>query len=827
MKLSPTALAVLLAAPTTLAFAPIRQSYRTALRPLHAEDSSPDELPAKRSQEDAAYDYVAQNELKVLATAIEQDIPLSKAYNYDTPEEARGYAIEQKVRAMGLDPEEIKIALGVTSIADINPNDPNMYIRHRPGKYGWTPPQLTPEAQKVHDENLLQELTPEERDLNWQDHKKGYNGYVESHKFPNPLRAEAAYKLYVQSYEADPWYDLNERLEDAVMYDDQDSIDYLKPLIEKVGGPPNCLKDKLTPEGYVSSKDIYGLTLVSNERLKEMIEAEKFNQFDESSRQYATVRKLEDIEWKKEVESEEFKKAEADYIKKEQEWNRRMELAGFIMGNREVDFEEWEEKREEAEMERQELLQQWKELGKEKTPEETFWDMDERKKVLSETFNKVAAENRRKDTLFTEEEEIQFDEFGTPIVDPDFFKSNRPMTNVEKYMEALKYDANGNLRPIGDEDVFNAELDPDTEINEGSSCTSGPLTVDVNSCYNAEQSDPQARKHTFQYTVRITNNSEKDTVQLLSRKFFIQPLMNKYKDVVEGQGVTGRQPILKPGEVFEYTSTAPLNTRPISSTIIAARMSGEYRYCTLKEGQETATEEQINGGQGEAAAQLGMFHFVFPEDQRVKVTWTDEDDDDEDDDDASPTVVYSKQPARSAPRAAQDAQTVPKAQANTLPGDPDMTSGNIAGTPNQSSDTVSSDVRVVVTTKFLPERSDKDSNKFTFAYNVRISNEKKDQAIQLVSRRFEIQNIGSQTRDVVQGANVTGRQPVLKPGENFEYTSTAPLFTVPMLDKTRVLSRMSGEFNCVLLADDGVTPLSSTPLKAELGTIHFVLPEDQ
>jgi multidrug resistance efflux pump len=84
-----------------------------------------------------------------------------------------------------------------------------------------------------------------------------------------------------------------------------------------------------------------------------MIEAEKFNQFDESSRQYATVRKLEDIEWKKEVESEEFKKAEADYIKKEQEWNRRMELAGFIMGNRDVDFEEWEEKREEAEMERQ------------------------------------------------------------------------------------------------------------------------------------------------------------------------------------------------------------------------------------------------------------------------------------------------------------------------------------------------------------------------------------------------------------------------------------------------------------------------------------------
>ena len=39
------------------------------------------------------------------------------------------------------------------------------------------------------------------------------------------------------------------------------------------------------------------------------------------------------------------------------------------------------------------------------------------------------------------------------------------------------------------------------------------------------------------------------------------------------------------------------------------------------------------------------------------------------------------------------------------------------------------------------------------------------QNIQLVSRRFEIQTIGSETKDVVQGPGVTGRQPILKPGE--------------------------------------------------------------
>jgi uncharacterized protein affecting Mg2+/Co2+ transport len=97
--------------------------------------------------------------------------------------------------------------------------------------------------------------------------------------------------------------------------------------------------------------------------------------------------------------------------------------------------------------------------------------------------------------------------------------------------------------------------------------------------------------------------------------------------------------------------------------------------------------------------------------------------------------------------------------------------------------------------------------------------------IQLVSRRFEIQTIGATNKDVVQGPGVTGRQPVLKPGESFEYTSTAPLSVRPMLDKTRVVARMSGEYNFVQLAEDGKSPLSSTPMKAELGPFHFILPE--
>ena len=61
-----------------------------------------------------------------------------------------------------------------------------------------------------------------------------------------------------------------------------------------------------------------------------------------------------------------------------------------------------------------------------------------------------------------------------------------------------------------------------------------------------------------------------------SRRFEIQTVRVRQKDVAQGQGVTGRQPILKPGEIFEYTSTAPLSVRPLGATTIAARMKGTY-----------------------------------------------------------------------------------------------------------------------------------------------------------------------------------------------------------------------------------------------------------
>jgi ApaG protein len=338
------------------------------------------------------------------------------------------------------------------------------------------------------------------------------------------------------------------------------------------------------------------------------------------------------------------------------------------------------------------------------------------------------------------------------------------------------------------------------------------------------------RKHCFQYTIRITNNSPSDTIQLLSRRFEIQTVGSSMKDVVQGEGVTGRTPILKPSEVFEYTSTAPLSVRPIATTVIAARMMGEYKYVTLSEGQETATEEQIKEG-GDASSELGMFHFVFPQEQRVQpVTAAYEEDDDEDDDMKTTTVSSSTSsktrsavaPPPSDKLAPQKAAVSP---ASTLPGDTDMSSGNISVNTSDSSNVSTDNVRVQVSSIYRPERSDSKLDKHCFAYNVRITNESPSQNIQLVSRRFEIQTIGSDTKDVVQGAGVTGRQPILKPDESFEYTSTAPLSVTPMPDKTAVVARMEGEYNFVLLGEDGSSPISSTPLQAKMGVFHFILPD--
>lgn len=91
------------------------------------------------------------------------------------------------------------------------------------------------------------------------------------------------------------------------------------------------------------------------------------------------------------------------------------------------------------------------------------------------------------------------------------------------------------------------------------------------------------------------------------------------------------------------------------------------------------------------------------------------------------------------------------------------------------SDTTTRGVRIQVESRFLPERSNAQTEKFVFAYTVTISNES-DATVQLISRRWVITD-GDNDVETVEGPGVVGEQPVLMPGQSFEYTSYCPLAT--------------------------------------------------
>ena len=84
------------------------------------------------------------------------------------------------------------------------------------------------------------------------------------------------------------------------------------------------------------------------------------------------------------------------------------------------------------------------------------------------------------------------------------------------------------------------------------------VRVKVESEYAPDRSDPSKNQWFFLYAVTITNEG-RETVQLLTRHWIIKDGTGHIEEV-RGPGVVGKQPILKPGESFEYTSGCPLGT---------------------------------------------------------------------------------------------------------------------------------------------------------------------------------------------------------------------------------------------------------------------------
>jgi ApaG protein len=90
-----------------------------------------------------------------------------------------------------------------------------------------------------------------------------------------------------------------------------------------------------------------------------------------------------------------------------------------------------------------------------------------------------------------------------------------------------------------------------------SDAVTNSIRVEVMSRHSPENSR-QPGEWVFEYTVRITNQGS-DTVQLLSRHWIITDAFDHVEEV-QGPGVVGEQPILAPGQSFQYSSWCPLKT---------------------------------------------------------------------------------------------------------------------------------------------------------------------------------------------------------------------------------------------------------------------------
>lgn len=94
------------------------------------------------------------------------------------------------------------------------------------------------------------------------------------------------------------------------------------------------------------------------------------------------------------------------------------------------------------------------------------------------------------------------------------------------------------------------------------------ISVKVITHFVEEQSVPELNRYVFAYTIRIRNQGSV-AAKLLTRHWVITDANGKIEEVI-GEGVVGKQPYLNPGEEFQYTSGAVLET-PVGT------MQGRYK----------------------------------------------------------------------------------------------------------------------------------------------------------------------------------------------------------------------------------------------------------
>ena len=84
------------------------------------------------------------------------------------------------------------------------------------------------------------------------------------------------------------------------------------------------------------------------------------------------------------------------------------------------------------------------------------------------------------------------------------------------------------------------------------------IAVTAHSTFLPDQSDEEEDRYVFAYTIRITNDGS-STARLVSRHWIITDAENQVQEV-RGMGVVGEQPVLKPGDTYEYSSSSSIPT---------------------------------------------------------------------------------------------------------------------------------------------------------------------------------------------------------------------------------------------------------------------------
>lgn len=120
------------------------------------------------------------------------------------------------------------------------------------------------------------------------------------------------------------------------------------------------------------------------------------------------------------------------------------------------------------------------------------------------------------------------------------------------------------------------------------------FTCDVEPQYLREESSPDQNVYTFAYTVTVTNTGDV-AAQLIARHWIIDDAHGHIEEV-KGLGVVGKQPLLRPGEAFQYTSGTRLKTP-------AGSMHGSF-FCVAEDGERFEADVppfalMAEGGAGE------------------------------------------------------------------------------------------------------------------------------------------------------------------------------------------------------------------------------------